>query len=285
MTLRDRAAPLFLLVASVLAKHGGDDGGDDGGTPTFSATGPLSSSTSAPSSSATGQNGGASSSAKSSSTDNANGTPSTTTSSPASSITAPSVNGTFTFIDPGNMTTCQPGTFQWSDTDSHVVALTLEVRSEFDVDASSNSTSISTISRVLTNSTLSTVGKFTWSDVDVPEGWYCAVVFDTADTIGLHVQSPLFFIQSGQSTSCVVSNSTTTSPDASNNTSTSASADTSQSGGSTGGLSNAALAGTIVAAVIGVLLLTIAFSVPHWWKRTLPFRSRNRRPGGPYDLF
>ncbi|OCH89090.1 hypothetical protein OBBRIDRAFT_836077 [Obba rivulosa] len=269
MTLRGQPIPLFVLVASVLAKHGeGDGAGDEDGS---------SSSSSVPA---------AASSAPASATGGTTPTATSSSVSPTSSAMAPSVNGTFIFVDPANMTTCQPATIKWSDTGSNVFALTLEVSNESAVDSAldgeSNNTSV--VSRVLTNSTLSTVGQFTWPDADVPAGWYSAVAFDTAGTVGLHVQSAPFFVQAGQNTSCVVStpaNSSSTSP----NASSSASADTSQNTGSTGGLSNGALAGTIVAAVVGVVLLLIAFSAPHWWKRTLPFRARNRRPGGPYNLF
>ncbi|OBZ75175.1 hypothetical protein A0H81_04817 [Grifola frondosa] len=146
----------------------------------------------------------------------------------------------------------------------------------------------SLVSRMLTTTVLSTASQFMWDSVNVPEGFYVAVAFDTPHTAGLFAQSPPFFVQTGQNVSCLA---TTAIPSSSSSDSPSPTVSPGSEAASSSGasgpkkLSPGALAGTISAVVVGVILLLIAFTYPQWWRHALPRRSRNRRPGGPYYLF
>ncbi|KAI0747593.1 hypothetical protein C8Q80DRAFT_1353588 [Daedaleopsis nitida] len=50
-------------------------------------------------------------------------------------------------------------------------------------------------------------------------------------------------------------------------------------------LSPAVLGGVVAGVAVGVVMLILVFTFPHYWKARLERRARNRRPGGPYYLF
>lgn len=118
----------------------------------------------------------------------------------------------FIFEDPANATLCSPFILSWAYSGQAAVAMTLIAQPR---DGSkSNSTiipsSTSPETRILTTSVLSTADSFTWSSVDVKEGWYIAKAFDTAATLGISAGSAPFYLKQGNDTGCLVTQPSST---------------------------------------------------------------------------
>ena len=200
-----------------------------------------------------------------------------TSSSPSStSSNSPSLY----FDSPANTTTCNDTTFSWKFEGQTSVPLTIQITNSFSVqNAIAPGYSRAMVSfRTLTTDVPSTAAELEWSPVDVDEGSYTAVAFDTSRAAGIFAQSSPFFVASGNNRTCLANSSSTSSP---SNTSSPSSSSRSSTGKH---LSRGALAGTIAGLASGVIILFLAFSVPRLLRHHLPTR-RNRRPGGPYYLF
>lgn len=205
---------------------------------------------------------------------------------PLSSTTPPPPEA-FQLIAPENTTTCSHTTFFWSLSEAIDVPLTVIVTNERVVQQQESRPANSIdntplISRTVSANVSSSAGNITWNPVDVIEGWYAAIAFQTLNSSGVHDQSPAFFVQNGSDVSCIAdvdpSNTSTTaviSP-------SSSPSPTSVSSTSTKHLTTGDLVGTVAGVIVGVLLLVAAFTFPRIWQRALPTA---RRPGGPYYLF
>ncbi|KAI1784055.1 hypothetical protein LXA43DRAFT_1125746 [Ganoderma leucocontextum] len=257
-------ALLFAAASCGLAKHGAGDDGDDGpDVPSSTAPAPTSSS--------------------------ASPSPTTTTS-------------LFQFLPPSNATTCQNITLEWQSANVSV-PLTLTITNERATASGSPSGANTTlVSHTLATNVSAAAGQFAWRSVDVPQGSYVAVAFDTARTAGIFVQSPLFFVQTGHDSSCLAAaaaaapssslasgSGSGASPSPTSSSASESSSSSESSGGGAGAqpknLSPAVLGGVVAGVVVGVLLLILAATFPHYWKAALVRRRRNRHPGGPYHLF
>ncbi|KAA1471284.1 hypothetical protein DENSPDRAFT_102830 [Dentipellis sp. KUC8613] len=215
---------------------------------------------------------------------------STTASTPASSSPSPSPSSVIRFQlqPPGNSTTCGNMSLTWSYSGPKSVPLTVQITDTFASQVAivpGHARVVSTF-RTLTTNVPSTASKLDWDPVDVDEGMYSAVAFDTSHTLGMYTQSPPFFVASGSDRSCLVglpspsSGSSATSPTNSGSPLPSASSHAGIH------LSPGALAGTIAGLIAGVIIIVAAFTVPRLIRHHLPsHRNRNRREGGPYYLF
>ena len=214
---------------------------------------------------------------------------SSTTSNPSPSPSGPS----FQFLQPGNTTTCQNMMFHWQSTNVNV-PITIAVTN----DRATTSPGVNDnvlISRTLSTNISPSASQFMWAEVDVPQGIYVAVAFDTSHTAGFFSQSPPFFVQTGQNSSCLsAAASSSSTPSAPSHTSRSSSvpSPTATSGVSSVSdtaqpkmLSPAVLGGVVAGVIVGVILLILVFTFPHYWKEIRFKRARARRPGGPYYLF
>ncbi|KAI0693003.1 hypothetical protein C8T65DRAFT_711293 [Cerioporus squamosus] len=217
--------------------------------------------------------------------------------SPSPSPTAPS----FQFLQPGNTTICQNVMLRWEATNLNV-PITLTVTNDRATGSTAGVNDNVLISRTLSTNVSASAHQYMWVNVDVPQGLYVAVAFDTSHTAGIFSQSPPFSVQAGQDSGCL-----TISPSSSGSvSSTSSSASTSASAGSqsnnpspasasgasaesdtsqTKKLSPAVLGGVVAGVVVGVILLIFVFTFPPYWKEFRLKRARARRPGGPYYLF
>lgn len=225
--------------------------------------------------------------------------PSPTSTTPSVSPTPTPSPSPFQFEQPNNATTCQSTLLNWRSSLPDVTAMTLAVTNERGAQSSftnasdgSDGATAPLVSQTLTTAVASNASHFNWTSVDIPEGWYIVAAFDTAQTAGISAESPPFFVQTGPDVDCL-STASSISPD--NPTSSTASptpaqsqnADTNPTTNSVGqkGLTPGALAGTIFAVIVGIIMLMLAFTYPRWWRHALVRRSQNRRPGGPYYLF
>ncbi|TCD70589.1 hypothetical protein EIP91_002619 [Steccherinum ochraceum] len=212
-------------------------------------------------------------------------------------------SSTLVFDPIHNTTTCQNTTLTWRFSGTQDVSLTITITN---TPASPGNLGISNpialVSRVLGNDISSQAQQIVWNAVDIPAGVYQAVAFNTQQvetSPPIDTRSASFFVLAGD-TSCMqaassASNSPPSAPATSLPVSTPAVPTPTDGDGSPASdtadtqskaLSPAALAGTIVGVVAGVVLLLLAFTFPQLLRRTLPTRpSRGRRPGGPYMLF
>ncbi|KAF8969945.1 hypothetical protein BDZ97DRAFT_1754351 [Flammula alnicola] len=199
------------------------------------------------------------------------------TSSPPSTI--------FLFNDPTNTTVCTTLGLSWTYTGQVVVAMTLTIQAQGQdqvgsTTASSNMPSASSSTfRILTTEALSNAASFTWSLVDVKEGWYIAKAFDTADKLGISAGSSPFFVTQGNDTSCLLT--TNTSSTVNPSPSQTASPGPSDSRGFIG-------TGDIVGIALGVTaglicLIVAAFTFPRLRRREPPDPATKRRR--PYLLY
>ncbi|KAL4253952.1 hypothetical protein ABKN59_003067 [Abortiporus biennis] len=225
--------------------------------------------------------------------------PTSTPVSPSPSSTSPSAPSSsstpspFQFISPGNLTLCQSAMLTWQYSAPVDIAMTITITNERAVGQGQTSNS-SLVSRMLTDSVSSKAQEYFWEQVDISDGPYVALAFDTNHTANILSTSPTFFVI-GQNQSCITdsptsptsSSTTTGSSDSPSPVSPTATSQTDSGGGSKmKTLSSGALAGTIVGVAVGVILLLLAFTFPHFLRHSLPRPSRtNRRPGGPYILF
>ena len=251
-------AILLRAVPGTFAKHGvGDDDDDDSSTSATSATTATSSTPSQASS---------------------------TSASPSPSATP------FQFLPPSNATTCQNVMIKWQSNISAPMTLSVTNGRVMNPPSSSNGDPV-LVSRTLSTNVSASADQFMWVSVDVPPGSYVAVAFDTSQTAGIFAQSPPFFVQMGEDSSCLATASTTlpSSPSGSPTPTSgpdalSGSADAS-AGSQPKKLGAGVLAGVVVAVVVGVLLLILAATFPHYWKEALVRRRQKQHPGGPYHLF
>lgn len=182
---------------------------------------------------------------------------------------------------------------KWTYTATANLLMTITITNEraAGVQSSTPQNGSTLVSRTLTDSVSSLAQQIPWDPVDVQEGPYVAVAFDTNRTAGIFVTSSQFFVLNGQDTSCLMSNGTSSPSEIASTTGATTSPsqstvpDDSPSETQPKTLSSGALAGTIVGVIVGVVLLLVAFSFPHIWRHSLPSTSRSRRAGGPYLLF
>ncbi|RPD59184.1 hypothetical protein L226DRAFT_561225 [Lentinus tigrinus ALCF2SS1-7] len=214
-------------------------------------------------------------------------------SSSTSSASSPSPSGaSIQFLQPSNATTCQDVMIRWQSTNLNV-PITLTVTNDR-ATASPGVNDNVLISRTLATNLSASANQYMWLDVDVPQGLYVAVAFDTSHTAGVFSQSLPFFVQTGQDSSCLsTGTSSSSSPtSSSNSTRSGVPSPTPTSGASAESdtaqpkkLSPAVLGGVVAGVIVGVILLILVFTFPHYWKEFRLKRARARRPGGPYYLF
>ncbi len=130
----------------------------------------------------------------------------------SSSIASAPSPRVFIFDDPANATLCSPFVLSWAYSGQAAVAMTLtaQPRDVFKSNSTITPSSTSSETRILTTSVLSTADSFTWSSVDVREGWYIAKAFDTAGTLGISAGSDPFYLKQGSDTGCLVTQPITT---------------------------------------------------------------------------
>ncbi|KAI0329857.1 hypothetical protein GY45DRAFT_831915 [Cubamyces sp. BRFM 1775] len=267
----------LLLLNAAFAKHGKDGDGDDDDTTENDAA------------VQSGTGGDAVQSA---------------TTTPPGSMTSPAIpSGTTTastalhFLQPTNATTCQSLTFRW-DTTSLSTPLTFIVTNDRAVvnntqSGAAGSNDATLVSRTLSTDIPASASSYVWSPVDIPQGLYVVVAFDTSRTLGILAQSPPFSVLPSKNTTCLASSSAgnatvTASVDRSPVSSSLSSAPTSSAGDDDvpKRLSPAALGGTVAGVTVAIVLLVLAFTFPHFWRRSpTTRRPRGSRPGGPYYLF
>ncbi|KAH9890633.1 hypothetical protein C8Q73DRAFT_133612 [Cubamyces lactineus] len=225
----------------------------------------------------------------------------TTHAGSATSPAVPSGTGTTSstvlhFLQPTNATTCESLTFRWAAT-SLSTPLTLIVTNDRavvnDTQGGADSTTDATlVSRTLSTNVPASATQYAWSPVDIPQGLYVVVAFDTSRSLGILAQSPPFSVLPSGNTTCLASsessagNATVTASADSSSTSSSSTSTSSASGGDGPKmLSPAALGGTVAGVTVAIILLVLAFTIPHYWRRPPTRRPRGSRPGGPYYLF
>ncbi|KAI0320173.1 hypothetical protein OF83DRAFT_638983 [Amylostereum chailletii] len=182
------------------------------------------------------------------------------------------------FDQPTNTTTCANTRISWTLNGEQSVPLTIQITDAFASQAlfKPGKFSLTVTYRTLTTDVPSTASQLDWRPIDVNEGEYTVVAFDTNRSIGLYcrittyAQSPSFVVSAGN-TSCLddVSSPSTTLPPV---------------GSSSKPLSAGALIGIVVGLGVGVILIAVAFMLPGYVRHHLPTR-RQRRAGGPYYLF
>ncbi|KAI8999033.1 hypothetical protein BD414DRAFT_476777 [Trametes punicea] len=271
-----RAFWLLLFAIPIVAKHGGGEGDEDGDgdAATAAAASPASS----------GASSSTTPSEQSSSTTSAPGPP-VPTSSPIQ------------LFQPANTTTCQELTLRWQS-DITTAPLTLMITNDRAVLGAGQPAGSKLVSRILTTNISATATQYTWSPVDVPQGAYVAVAFDTPRTLGITAESPPFVVLLGQDTTCLTSTVTAalvSSFIASSASNPTAGADASEppvsiaSSNATGSqikvLSPGALGGTVAGVTLVVVSLVLALTLSYYRENSLTRRPRNSRPGGPYYLF
>ena len=194
-------------------------------------------------------------------------------------------------LQPTNATTCDSLTFRWDSTTSLSAPLTLIVTNDRAV---VNNTQGGTNDATLVSHTLSTnvpasAAQYVWSPVDIPQGLYVVVAFDTSRSLGILAQSLPFSVLPSENTTCLASSSSgNATVTASADPSSASSTDPTSSADGNGGpkmLSPAALGGTVAGVTVAIILLVLAFTFPHFWRRSPTRRPRGSRPGGPYYLF
>jgi len=189
----------------------------------------------------------------------ADSTPTTSSSVPSSSSTGHSLQ----FLSPENATICDDLTFLWNYTGQTTVMMTLfindnkTVQNQVSVTSlSASPTSTSSALRTLGTDIPSVAGNFTWHNVDVTEGWYVVSAVETTPDNGISAQSPPFFVGNSTDISCFQTSSTV---------------------GDSRHLDVGELAGIVLGAVIGVIILTLAFLFPRLCRRALPSLKKNRQ--------
>ncbi|KAI0654790.1 hypothetical protein C8Q70DRAFT_471683 [Cubamyces menziesii] len=256
----------LLLVGTAFAKHGKDGDGDDDDT---------------------NENDDAVQS-----TDGNAALATTTVTSSAIPSGAAASSTSLHFLQPANATTCGSLTFRWDSTSSSA-PLTLIVTNDRAVvnntqggPGSANDATL--VSRTLSTNVLASAAQYAWSPVDIPQGLYVAVAFDTSRSLGILAQSPPFSVLPSGNTTCLASSSSgnatmTTSVDSSSASSPGPTSSAASDGPKM--LSPAALGGTVAGVTVAIILLVLAFTFPHFWRRSPTRRPRGSRPGGPYYLF
>lgn len=253
-------ALLFALV--VTSKHGEDESEDEPTPSPVSLVGSSTSSlTAAPSSTS---NVGSSASA----------TENQSTTLPAAS---PSPSSAMQFTPPNNLTACAGTAFTWHATVNSDLPLTVAVTNERIVAQGPQQADL--VSRTLTTDVAMSAGVVVWPTVDVPEGWYGTIAFDTAGAVGLFAKSQAFFVQVGSDDSCLTSASSSSSAAVPSTTTLFPS-----SSAGSHRLSSGAFAGIVAGVIAGVGGITAAFVGLRRLRRA---RRSNipPRPGGPYLLF
>ena len=259
----------LLLVYAAFAKHGKDGDGDDDDT---------------------NENDDA---VQSTDGNAAIATTSTTLTSSAIPSGATASSTSLHFLQPANATTCDSLTFRWDSTSSSA-PLTLIVTNDRAVvnntqggPGSANDATL--VSRTLSTNVLASAAQYAWSPVDIPQGLYVVVAFDTSRSLGILAQSPPFSVLPSENTTCLASSSSgNATVTASADPSSASSTDPTSSADGNGGpkmLSPAALGGTVAGVTVAIILLVLAFTFPHFWRRSPTRRPRGSRPGGPYYLF
>ncbi|KAI0261044.1 hypothetical protein BC834DRAFT_493890 [Gloeopeniophorella convolvens] len=250
-------ALLLLILSVLLASAKGDGDGDKDATPTTTSSSHTSSSI------------------------YSSYTPTTTSSGPQLQLDSPA-----------NTTTCGQTTIAWDFQGAGDVPLTVQITDAFASQMSfePGNVRLMVTFRTLTTNVPSTASQLTWGPVDVDEGFYTAVAFDTQHSLGVYAQSSPFFVESGDR-SCLddaassPSNSTSSSSSSSSTSNTGLPPPTASPGvrSSSKGINPRVLAGTIAGIVVGIIVIIAAFTAPRLFRRHLP--TRNRRPGAPYYLF
>ncbi|THH21115.1 hypothetical protein EW146_g374 [Bondarzewia mesenterica] len=95
---------------------------------------------------------------------------------------------------------CQDTTFSWVFQGANDVPLTIQITNSFSAqaDIKPGYSRLMISFRTLTTDVPSTAAQLDWSPVDVDEGFYTAIAFDTSRAAGLYAQSQPFFVASGQ---------------------------------------------------------------------------------------
>ncbi|KAJ8481980.1 hypothetical protein ONZ45_g15118 [Pleurotus djamor] len=193
----------------------------------------------------------------------------------------------FHWVKPTNLTTCQNATFLWDYTSSDELLLTIMVTNERvaqqgpGLPPPPHPESIPLFMRTLSATISPKRRSEIWGTVDVPQGWYVAIAFDTDHFRDLFSRSSPFFVQTGEDTICLPPTDSTT-PTPPLTTPTSSLPEPPES--SKPHMTTGRLVGAIGGVVVGVSLIAIAFNVPCIWKRFLP-PPKPRYPGGPSLLY
>lgn len=183
---------------------------------------------------------------------------STSTSASSSALPSPSVSIQFTA--PNNTTTCGSTTFFWSSTGLQGKLMSLIVTNSV-VPNHTESANLVINETISDNITVATQ-EFTWLTVDVPEGWYAVEAF----SVGVSNISSQFFVQNGANNTCLLGSNS--------NTATSVtpapSPTTLPTPPKSHSLGTGPVIGTILGAITALVLISIAFRFPRWWRHALP---------------
>ncbi|KLO18830.1 hypothetical protein SCHPADRAFT_899391 [Schizopora paradoxa] len=280
------------LVLGVAAKHGESEGAPPASSSGSGSPAPSSTTTSVISSQPSPPP--ATSPAPTSSTTQAptNSNPSQSTSSaPAASTSHSSIPIQFNTVN--DMLACSSVTFSWTSLSNTPVTLTVAVTNDRSTQNNIIVRQAQTIlvTQVISTNTSSTAGSIKWPMVDIPNGTYAVLAFQTGNQNAGMVESNLFNVAEGNNTACLSAASSSVSLPVASATSSMTASDSSNSsegstgnvGGSSKSLSTGALIGVVIGVVMGVLGLIVAFTLMHR-KDVLRVR-RPRRPGAPYYLF
>jgi uncharacterized membrane-anchored protein YitT (DUF2179 family) len=172
----------------------------------------------------------------------------------------------FQFDDLGNATACSSFTFSWKFIGEHVTSMTL-----FIVGEQRPTSIVQPPLRILAQGVLSNSQKFTWTIVDVEEGWYRVNAVETVPMIGLPMQMTTFFVKNSSDLSCLPSSPPTIQA-AFHKSSNSASRPHIQPRH----IGPSELVGIVFGGLAGAVLLALAFMFPRLWRRALPSRKKRR---------
>jgi hypothetical protein len=175
-----------------------------------------------------------------------------TLSAPTPSST--SVVGPFQFDPPHNATTCQNALFTWHFASSSAIQLTINITNE----QTGLLAPSAGVRYTLSTNVSSDAQAFLWHVVDVPQGWYAAIAFDTQRTSNILAQSSPFFVLNGSDVACLASPSKSEAPSPH--------------------LSSSSLAGIVAGLVASVVIIAAVLSVPRLWKTVSIAKAGPRRP-------
>lgn len=142
------------------------------------------------------------------------------------------------------------------------------------------------VTEVVSSNVSSVANSVLWPAVDVPEGLYTVIAFETGNFNTGMSKSNMFSVNTGTNTSCL--DPTTVQSSSSSAAPTGSSAGAAQSSSSSSGkdLSGGAVIGIVAGVLVGVGTLVLMFVViPRLYRKGLLCKRRERRPGAPYLLF
>lgn len=169
-------------------------------------------------------------------------------------------------VTQGNATTCRSFTFSWSFHGESVWPMTLAIVKRQDMShAQPVTTPAVPVLRTLSTDVASDIRTYTWSVVDIAEGWHSIIASGTSSTTDGPVQSASFFVRNGSDVSCLDHGLFHHGPTPSNHRAPGHAR-----------LSTGEWIGIVLGAGAGIIILVAAFVFPRLWRRALPSLKKRR---------